>query len=86
MLVYLNGQFGPGSQAKLHKAFGKINGPVTFDVSGAWLSSSALAEVVCLARRVDPSKVTLANPGPLLRRLLTVSGLDRVVSVVDPGR
>ena len=86
MLVHLNGEFNSDSQAELHRAFGKITGAVTFDVSGAWLGASALSEVVCLARRVGFRNVTLANPGPLMRRLLSVSGLDRIVCVVDPGQ
>lgn len=86
MLVHLNGEFNSRTQAELHSAFDRITGAVTIDVSGAWLGASALGEVVCLARRVGYQNVTLANPGPVMRRLLTVSGLDRIVRIVDPGQ
>jgi hypothetical protein len=86
MFVYLNGDFNSRSQAELHSAFDRITGAVTIDVSGAWLGACAWGEVVTLARRVGPENVTLANPGPVMRRLLTVSGLDQIVRIVDPGQ
>jgi anti-anti-sigma regulatory factor len=85
MLVHLNGEFNSRRQAELHSTFDRITGAVTIDVSDAWLGASALGEVVCLARRVGYQNVTLANPGPVMRRLLTVSGIDRLVRVLDPG-
>jgi hypothetical protein len=86
MLVYLNGDFNFHSQAELRSAFDRITGAVTIDVSDAWLGASAWGEVVTLARRIGRQNVTLANPGPVMRRLLTVSGIDQIVRIVDPGQ
>lgn len=81
MIVRLNGDFDSRTQPALHEGFGWITGPVTIDVASAWLSATALGEIACLAKRIGMQNVTLSNPGPILRRVLTISRLDRIIRV-----
>jgi anti-anti-sigma regulatory factor len=85
MIVRLNGDFGSGTQPALRDAFRWITSPVTIDIANAWLGSVALGEVVYLAKRIGSENVTLANPAPMMRRVLTVSQLDRLLRVTPAG-
>lgn len=84
MIVYLRGEFDSCAQPALREAFHWITGPVTFDVSDAWLGAAALGEIVCLAKRIGSDSVTLSNPPPVMRRLFAVSQLDRIIHIA-PG-
>jgi hypothetical protein len=82
LFVRLSGDFDSRMQPALHDAFHWIQSPVTIDVGDAWLSSAALAEIVCLSRRVGAQNVTLANASVILRRLIIAMRMDRLLRMV----
>ena len=82
MFVRLNGQFDSCSQPALRDAFRWIENPVTIDLGNAWLGAAALAEVVCLTRRLGQRNVTLANPSLMMRRLIVDTRMDRLLQMV----
>jgi hypothetical protein len=88
LFVRLSGDFDSRMQPALHDAFHWIEGPVTIDVGHAWLGAAALAEIVCLSRRLGPQNVTLANASAILRRLIIATRMDRLLRMVlceDPA-
>ncbi len=83
MIVRLNGQFDSCAQPALHEAFGWIAGPVTIDLTRAWLGAAALAEVVLLTRRLGSENVSLVNLTPTLRRIVIDARMDRLLRIVQ---
>jgi hypothetical protein len=81
LIVRLNGQFDSCAQPALHEAFRWIESRVIIDLGNAWLGAAALAEVVCLARRLGARNVTLTNLSPMMRRMITGARMDRLVHV-----
>jgi hypothetical protein len=85
MIVRLNGEFGASTQFALREGFDRITGPVTIDLRNASLAAAALGEIMLLANRIGVRNVTLANPAPMTRKILSVTHLDRVLRVTAVG-
>jgi len=85
MIVRMNGQFGAATQFALRESFDWITGPVTIDLRNASLAAAALGEIMLLANRIGIRNVTLANPAPITRKILSVTHLDRVLRVTAVG-
>jgi len=81
VVVRLNGEFDHRTQAALREGFAWITGPVIIDLSHAWLAAAGLGEVMALAKRIGIENVILADPTPIMRRILAVTQIDRVLSV-----
>jgi anti-anti-sigma regulatory factor len=79
LIVRLTGHFDSSAQPELRNALNWVEGPVIIDLRHAWLSAAALAELVWLAHRLGNLRVTIANPSPLLRRLIVDTKMDRVL-------
>jgi anti-anti-sigma regulatory factor len=79
LIVRLTGHFDSWAQPELRNAFNCVESPVIIDLRHASLGAAALAELVWLARRLGDLRVTIANPSPLLRRLIVEMKLDRVL-------
>jgi hypothetical protein len=87
MVIRLNGQFGYSQQRAMREAFEWVTGPVTIDLENATLEANALGEIMILANRVGSQNVRLINPTVIMRRILSVTHMDRVLSVTgDPSR
>ena len=81
MIVRLNGRFDAYSQEALRAGFNLVRGPVTIDLQNATLAAAALGEIMALANRIGIQNVELIDPGPLLRKILALTQLDRVLPV-----
>ena len=83
MIVRLNGQFDAKTQAALREGLDWVAGPVVIDLKNAWLTATALGEIMLLASRIGSQNVALADPTPVMRRILALTHIDRVLRVTD---
>jgi anti-anti-sigma regulatory factor len=81
----MNGQFDTFTQPALREGLNWITSSVTIDLEHAYLTATALGEIMILANRVGAHNVTLANPNPMMQKILSVTQLDRVLSVTSAG-
>jgi anti-anti-sigma regulatory factor len=81
VIVQLTGNFDAYNQPALREGLAWVAGPVTLDLTKAWLASGAWGEILLLAKRIGPANVTLANPSPFMRQVLSLTQIDRVLSV-----
>jgi anti-anti-sigma regulatory factor len=81
MIIRLNGEFGVSEQSAMRDAFQWVTGPVTIDLQNATLAANALGEIMLLANRIGLQNVRLVNPTVIMRKILSLTHLDRVLSV-----
>jgi hypothetical protein len=81
MIIRLRGQFGASEQSALRAGFDWVSSSATIDLQNATLGAGALGEIMVLAKRVGSENVSLVKPTPLTRRVLSLTQLDRVLSV-----
>ena len=81
MIIRLSGEFGVSEQSAMREAFQWVTGPVTIDLQNATLAANALGEIMSLANRIGPQNVRLVNPTVIMRKILSLTHLDRVLSV-----
>jgi anti-anti-sigma regulatory factor len=81
MIIRLNGEFGGSEQSAMRDAFQWVTGPVTIDLQNATLAANALGEIMLLANRIGLQNVRLINPTVSMRKILSLTHLDRVLSV-----
>jgi anti-anti-sigma regulatory factor len=84
MNVRLNGTFDIYTQAALREGLQWVRGPVKIDLSDAWLTSAGLGELLRLANRIGPANMELTNPTPVMRKILSVTNIDRLLRVTTP--
>lgn len=83
MVVRLSGTFDYNTQAALREGLEWVNGPVVIDVKDAWLTAAALGEIMLLAKRIGIADITLANPSPIMRRVLTLTHCDQLFRIIS---
>jgi hypothetical protein len=81
MVIRLNGEFGVSQQSALRDAFQWVTGPVTIDLENATLTANALGEIMLLANRIGLQNVRLVNPTVFMRKILSLTHFDQVLSV-----
>jgi anti-anti-sigma regulatory factor len=81
VIIRLRGQFGAFEQSALRAGFDWVSSSASIDLQNATLGAGALGEIMALAKRVGSENVTLVKPTPLTRRVLSLTQLDRVLSV-----
>jgi anti-anti-sigma regulatory factor len=81
MIIRLRGEFGVSEQSAMREAFQWVTGPVTIDLQNATLAANALGEIMVLGNRIGPQNVRLVNPTVIMRKILSLTHLDRVLSV-----
>ena len=91
MIIRLKGEFDAHTQDALRSALSWVEGPVKIDITEAHLSAAALGEIVILAHRIGSRKVTILNPSPIMRRILSLTGISSIIGVAarddrEPGR
>jgi hypothetical protein len=67
----------------IREGFSWITNPVTLDLENAYLAAGALGEILHLANRIGIDNVKLANPTPMMRKILATTHLDRVLKVIS---
>lgn len=83
MIIRMNGEFDSRTQMASREGFNWVTSRCTIDLQNATLSASALGEIMVLANRIGIENVTLANPNPMMRKILSVTQLDRVLRVIS---
>jgi anti-anti-sigma regulatory factor len=83
MIIRLKGEFGASQQSSMRDAFQWVTGPVTIDLQNATLAANALGEIMLLANRVGLENVRLINPTVTMRKILSLTHFDQVLSVSD---
>lgn len=81
MLIRLRGQFGAPEQTALRAGFDWVSSAATIDLQDATLTAGALGEFVVLANRIGSQNVNLVKPTPIARKMLSLTHLDRILSV-----
>jgi anti-anti-sigma regulatory factor len=81
MIIRLNGEFGFSEQSAMRDAFQWVTGPVTIDLQNATLAANALGEIMLLANRIGLENVRLVNPNVVMRKILSLTHFDQVLSV-----
>jgi anti-anti-sigma regulatory factor len=84
MIVRMTGEFDSRTQAAIREGFNWITNAVTIDLENAYLAAGALGEILRLANRIGIENVKLANPTPMMRKILATTHLDRVLDVINP--
>jgi anti-anti-sigma regulatory factor len=83
MIVRMTGEFDSRTQMGIREGFSWITSPVTLDLENAYLAAGALGEILHLANRIGIDNVKLANPTPMMRKILATTHLDRVLKVIS---
>jgi anti-sigma B factor antagonist len=73
---------GPLVRERLVEALQQATGPMRIDLSGvSFIDSQGLSALISIHQLDRERPITLAGPRPNIRRLLDVTGLDRIFTV-----